>query len=706
MRCSLALAGGIILAALIACKKENGPETPEPVMVPVEEVLNLTPGFIGYVDGVKAGDNLEAGDSLTLELLAGETLSNGFYRDIMEHIHIHVGDTVYVPEFPATSAEYVPSLSIKVAVPDKAFGIVAAYAVQQQMTPDGYTMRLEENSDGVRLYGVSPEHKYKYFDCYLRTPDAYTIESVEFRAGEGEWQDVNTVKGCRFERTDELDWVYKVTIRPDYQNVTGDVTLRVKGSQHGRYHIKWLNTDYIRTDIPDGWEPNILPEESIDGENVTAQFYTREGYYLADASSNVKGLELECISRSYIRFTMPASDVEISMNFRKKATVSYAGGTNISTAALYDAPDIYYGVPTEDGIPGEAVYLFANADKGYKPSKAYVKGSDKAFDFVIYGGGRDKYQYYAEVVLPEGDGPFEVNADAVKAYTVSGATEGVFMFENGTTWAPGEIVSFTVYVPSGKTLAGVTAKGSDGRDVVCTLDNVSGSFVMPDCDVTLTAAYTDVNPDVTAHISAIYDADEYRVFSQTNPYYQSITADGFDVPAGTALYISISDDYGNPFWVGVKIGDSVSYFKADIDPDFGDASFGKTFTFTADAVIKVGATEASVKFEESSEVSVSAVFNADDFIVRSSTDFNWNFAKGFKVSRGSSFYLTVQNMYGDKFWVGVKVGDQFTAYEAVEDEETGEFTFGKSIKADGDVLIKVGYSSASVTSRSQSHLSK
>ena len=128
------------------------------------------------------------------------------------------------------------------------------------------------------------------------------------------------------------------------------------------------------------------------------------------------------------------------------------------------------------------------------------------------------------------------------------------------------------------------------------LDNTNGSFVMPACDVTLTATFADTNPVTTAHISAIYDADEYRVFSQTNPYYQSITADGLDVPAGTTLYINISSDYGNPFWVGVKIGETVNYYKATEDPDYGDVSFGKSFVFSADAVIKVGSSEDSVKF--------------------------------------------------------------------------------------------------------------
>lgn len=593
MKRNLFLAGIIILASLLACEKNNVPETKDPEMVQVNEVLNLTPDFIGSVMGVEVGQSYETGDSLTLELTPGDVLMSGFYAGIMEHIHVHVGDTVYMPEFPKTTEEYVRSLSMKVAVPKKPFGIVVAYAVQQQLAPDGYTMRLEDNNDGIVLYGVSPEQKYKYFDCYLRTPDAYTIEKVEFKVGDGEWQDVTAVNGCKFKRTSSLDWVYIVSIRPDYKNVTGDVTLRVKGSQHARYGIKWLNTEYVKTDIPEGWQPNVLPEESIDGEQVGAQFYTIDGYYLDSVSSNIDGLELQCIARSAVLFEMPASDVEITLNFKKKADVSYNGGTHITSARIYDAKDIYYGVPTSNGIPGEAVYLFVNVDKGFKPSKAYVSGSDTGYDFVIYGDGIDKYQYYAEVVLPESDGPFELTSEVVKSYVASGSN---ILFDGGHDYAEGELVSFQVYVPSGKTLSGVKVTSSDGKEIECTMDNTKGSFVMPACDVALTATFADTNPVTTAHISAIYDADEYRVFSQTNPYYQSITADGLDVPAGTTLYINISSDYGNPFWVGVKIGETVNYYKATEDPDFGDVSFGKSFVFSADAVIKVGSTEASVKF--------------------------------------------------------------------------------------------------------------
>ena len=74
MKRNLFFAGIIILASLLACEKSNVPGTVEPEKVQVNEVLNLTPDFIGSVKGAEAGQSYETGDSLTLELIPGETL--------------------------------------------------------------------------------------------------------------------------------------------------------------------------------------------------------------------------------------------------------------------------------------------------------------------------------------------------------------------------------------------------------------------------------------------------------------------------------------------------------------------------------------------------------------------------------------------------------------------------------------------------------
>ena len=591
---SFLAAATVMLVALASCVNMDNPADGDThagsQVIKATEVANLTPEFIAAVSGIEEGQEFASGSTFTLKLMPGYILWNGFADYHVEHIHVHVGDKVYQPEFPA-GAEYVDELTMTIPVPDKPFGVVVAYAGQQQLADDGFTLRLEDNADGVQLYGVSQELKYKYFDCYLRTPEAYTLDQVEYKMGDGEWQNLAESYGCGFERSYEVDNVYKVTVRPDYQNVTGDVVLRVSGTQHNRSKITWKNTEFINTDVPEGWQSNILPESAVGGETVTAQFYTKEGYYLNGATANVDGVTPQCYYRAYVVFTMPEQDVEITLDFKEMIPVSCELGSHISQAQLYDNPDLYYGVPTAKAIPGEYVYLFANAEQGYKPLKAVNDQGEEA-GFVIYGEGLDTYGYYARVHVPEGAASMSVRAEAVATHQVSGAN---IAFDGGSNFAAGETVTFTVGVPVGQQLDAVTATAQDGSDVAVTMDGTHGSFTMPDADVTVTATFKEIDPSSQVTIKALYDEDEYRVYSQSEAYWGVINSDGITVPAGTALYISVQDDYGMPFWVSVKIGDDVQYYEAQEDEDTGECTFGRSFSFTANSVIKVGGSRSSVE---------------------------------------------------------------------------------------------------------------
>lgn len=586
----------ILSVALVSCSKLDNPagngDPTYPAEVKATEVTNLTPDFISAVSGIEAGQELTPGSTFTLTLTPGDNLYFGFASYHAEHIHVHVGDQVYMPEFPADGEEYVQELTLTIPVPDKSFPVVVAYAVQQQLDDNGFTLRLEDNGQGVELFGVSQEQKYKYFDCYLRVPEAYGIDKVEFQMGDGEWQDLSMYWGCGYERSALVDNVYKVTVRPDYENVTGDVTLRVTGTQHNRSKITWKNTEYIRTDIDSEWVQNSLPESAVGGETVTAVFYTKADYYLAGATANVSGVTPECYYRSYVTFVMPEQDVEITLDFKEKIPVRYEASAHIAKAQIYDDRDTYYGVPTEKAIPGEYVYLFASAEQGYKPAKA-VNDQGEQSDFIIYGSGLDTYAYYAQVHVPEGATSMTVRAEAVAAHTVAG--ENIYL-DGGNSYAAGETVTFTVSVPTGQKIDAVTATDANGANVPVTMDGTHGSFTMPDADVTVKVVFKEIDPSEQVTITAIYDEDQYRVTSQSEAYYGRITSEGVTVPTGTALYISVQDDYGMPFWVGVKIGDDVQYYEAQEDPDWGEYTFGRSFVFSANAVIKVGASRNSVAF--------------------------------------------------------------------------------------------------------------
>lgn len=602
---SLIVAALMVIVSLVSCSVEDNPSNNENPVMPSEvkltEVSNLTPSFIAAISGVEVGQELKPGSTVTLTLTPAEILWEGFADYHMQHIHVHVGDKVYIPEFPAGGEMHVQEVKLDITVPDTDFGIVVAYAIQQHLKDDGYMLRLEDNVDGVQLFGVSQELKYDYFDCYLRTPEAYTIDQVEYKIGDGEWIVIDDFTlGCSVSRSYEVDDVYELQIYPKYEEVTGDVTIRVSGTQHKRSKITWKNLDFFNQILPEGWEPIVLPEKAIGGERVTVQFYAKVDYYLAGATANVEGVEVSCIDHYYIQFIMPEEDVEITLNFKEKVPVSYEASANIMMGELYDDNDIYYGVPATKATPGEYVYLFVRASQGYKPSKA-INDRGEQFNFVTYGDGNDQYSHYAEVRVPEDATQMTVRAEAVVAYTVSGSN---IYFGGGNIFAPGETVQFIVSVPSGQQIDQVTAHDTNGANVAVTMDGTHGSFVMPNANVTVEATFKELDPSQNVTIKAFYDDEEYSVYSQTSPYYGRLTSEGImvnselvsSIPAGQTLYISVSDDYGMPFWVGMKIGSDVQYYQAQEDEDSGEFTFGRSITCTGNTEIKVGSSKSSVTF--------------------------------------------------------------------------------------------------------------
>lgn len=555
------------------------PETPKSRAV---EVLNLTPDFIA-VSGIEKGGEYETGSEATLTLTPGTILSSGFEAVHMEHIHVHVGDIVYIPEFPSPDGEYIQSLSLKVQIPEDDFEVVACYSGQQQMTEGGYTMYLEDN-EYVRLYGVSHEEQYKYFACYLLTVDAYTITNVQFKVGDGEWRDVSDVEGCSFSRSKVVENVYSVAIRPDYQNVTGDVTLRVEGEQHGRYTITWENADETYLDM----EKSVLPSESIDGETVTAELCVHDEYYLNTAEASVPGLELNVISRAYVQFVMPASDVTVTLDILEKIPVYYTESEHINEAEFYDADDIFYGVPTAIGIPGESVWLFASAEDGYKPVKSVIDNGE-TFGFESYAPG----MYMSEIIIPENARSLSATIETAATYTVSVSDGADIQFDDyDQLYVEGETVSMSIYVPEGQRIEDVVVTDSQNNDIDVVMDLPYASFIMPASDVTVSVIYEDVNADEEVSVIAYYDSDIYDVSSSTNWNWDF--TEGFTVAKGSTFYLSIYDYENTMYYVGVQVGDNVTIYPAEFDDI--EYYFGKAIVADGDVIIKVGATEEEVSF--------------------------------------------------------------------------------------------------------------
>ena len=545
----------------------------------VVSLVNLSPEFLS-VSGIEENQTIGVGEQAVLTLTAGPILSAGFQDYHFEHIHIHVNDQVIVPTVPDG---YTPSDEIKVAfaVPSGDCDIVVCYSIQQQMTESGYTMTLESNPH-VKLFGVSPDCHYKYFDAYLLADEAYVITGAEFKMGNGDWTPVDGTVGCSLTPDYGVPNLYHICIRPDYQNVTGNVVLRVSGEQHHRYNITWPNATAEYIDL----DKSILPSQAIDGDVVTAELYVNEDYYLKGATAS-DGTKVETFYYAYVQFTMPATDVAITLDILKKIPVAYVESNHVAEAKIYDAPDIYYGAVTEVGIPGEKVYVIATADKGYKPMTA-TTDDGQTFSFTHYGLD----MYLCPVTISDNATAMSVSIACAKAWTVS-SNEDV-SFNDGSLYAEGETVSFTIKVPDGKKIDTVTANTTSGESVDLTLDIPYGSFTMPAEDVEVTVTYADIETGDVVSVIAYYDEDQYSVRSSTN--YNWDFAEGFTIDKGATFYLSVYDDYGENFYVGVKIGDTVETYPAIEDEESGEYTFGKALVANGDVVIKVGPTASSVKF--------------------------------------------------------------------------------------------------------------
>lgn len=546
----------------------------------VVRVANLSPEFIS-VSGIEAGQKLIPGETATLTLSVGPILSGGFEDYHFQHLHLHVNDQVIMPQLPENYTP-VQELKIPFTVPeDEECDIVACYSVQQQTIDTGFTMTLEENPH-VKLYGVSPEAHYKYFDAYLLVDEAFVITDAEFRMGNGEWTSVADTRGCSISPDENVPNLYGIKIRPDYQNVTGDVTLRISGEQHHRYKITWQNAtaEYLNM------EKSIFPSQEIDGNVVTAELWVNKPYYLNGASAS-DGTEVETLYRAYVRFTMPANDVTINLDILPKIPVSYTPSEHVTEATIYDAQDIYYGVETSIGIPGEKVYLLAIAEDGYKPMTA-TTDDGHTFNFEFYG----QNMYFCPVTISEGASSMSATVSCSPAWTVS--SKQIVQFDNGPIYAKGETVPFAMKVPDGQQIETVTATTSSGLPVDLTLDIPYGTFTMPAEDVSLEVTYSDLEVGDQVSVIAYYDEDQYGVSSSTN--YDWKFSRGFNIDKGATFYLSVIDYYGENFYVGVKIGETVEIYPAREDEDSGEYSFGKALVANGDVTIKVGPSQSSVSF--------------------------------------------------------------------------------------------------------------
>ena len=205
--------------------------------VSVKNALNLSPDFVSYE--VKANDEFTAGKKAIIEVTSEINLSYGFTSEgkQYEHVYLYGNDVAYKASLPkgVTSSN---TLEFEVDIPNEELNFVLVYSVQQHVVEDGRSISLSSDADAV-LYGVIPSEKYDYIDCYLLPKSAsFRISDIAISIGGATAVGLNTLSGCSYEY-DLATECYRLTVRPNWQNLTGDVVVSLLGREVSQYTITY-----------------------------------------------------------------------------------------------------------------------------------------------------------------------------------------------------------------------------------------------------------------------------------------------------------------------------------------------------------------------------------------------------------------------------------------------------------------------------------
>jgi hypothetical protein len=133
-----------------------------------------------------------------------------------------------------------------------------------------------------------------------------------------------------------------------------------------------------------------------------------------------------------------------------------------------------------------------------------------------------------------------------------------------------------------------------------------------------------------------------------------------------------------------KAGGTASGVSATIDAATGNASF-----VMPDFDVKVAATF-KVDPDAGNKATVSLTYDSDEFTVSTSSSNVAYDTNPFTVAKNTSVYLQVTDTNGNKFHVKVVTGTTtIIDADATADEDSGEYTFGKSFQVTGDTTITI-----------------
>ena len=275
--------------------------------------------------------------------------------------------------------------------------------------------------------------------------------------------------------------------------------------------------------IPDTYKVSVSGNATIafdsgtdtyeEGQMVSFALTANEGYRITSVTAGEQALTAGADGK--YSFAMPASDVTVTVATEAIPTYEVTSSGEGASIVLADGKTEYE--------EGDTVSFTVNVNAEYRLLSVKVGGETLTATEGVYS-----------FVMPAAD--VTVTLETQAAYTVSSSGEGAsVIFENGTEYAAGETVTFTVDIPAYCRLISVTA---DGQTLTADAEG-KYSFVMPaaDCEVVVSseAVYTDPSEQTT----------ESAVNGWNNEMYAEYPKYGPVVDAGGSSMVDERNGYSN-----------------------------------------------------------------------------------------------------------------------------------------------------------------
>ena len=694
-RSLLILAAGLFALAscgpegeIISSKEEpsSWSMVPNERAIAVESCRNLSPEFLSW--NVKTGGMYMVAYPATVTITPGEVLTSGFLRESnhVEHIFLYVDGVCYKPTMPE-GVDQCDELTIKFPVKDDIHEIVLAYSVQQHVVENGHTISLEDDSKAT-LYGVKPGEKYDYIDCYLLPKSkAFRVSDIKAAIGGSSPVSLNSLDGCSYKYDNETE-CYRLTIRPNWGNLSGDVVISLLGEEVSLHNITFTGLDKQYVDLG----LSTLPSSAYTSDRVYFDFSILPGFYRSSITyTGISAADVTNLGEEFA-FNMPDNDVSIAVTFAEKLSISLANALPHATSvSILSQANAYAGIEVEKVAPGDVVYVYAEMERGYRLASASINGGEAIASYEGENG------FFVKLTIPETKSPIAVVLNEEAGYYVSTSDRHVTLSKKAQK--AGSTFSFIVAPDEGKVTDCVSLKNASGEDVTAALnlalDGNYGSFTMPAYDVTLEVAYRDLD-NAKYSVTAIFDEEDFYIADNSFREFEPNTPYEVEGQLGFTIYAYEWDE----FYYSVKMGDQVVVEPTHVVNEDGEpASKFQQIILTGDIIIKVGLSEEDVAFEKpsSNKCSVKAIYDDNEYYLYCSNPMGAEPLDGFEVAEGYQISFEIISDSRNLFYVSFKFGDDAPYVEsAVEDEESGEYTFSKTIAVTADLTIKIGETEASV----------